>query len=96
VRTAAPRLRTWRSSAGEVCLGLAQRPEVLNTDLRRPPVGVELVLEVEDLDADRARVAQAGWPVVEDVMTRPWGLRDFRLLDPAGYYWRVTTHPGPS
>jgi len=33
---------------------------VLNTDLRRPPVGVELVLEVEDLDADRARVGKPG------------------------------------
>jgi hypothetical protein len=27
----------------------------------------------------------------EDVVTRPWGLRDCRLLDPDGYYWRITT-----
>jgi hypothetical protein len=20
-----------------------------------------------------------------------WGLRDFRVLDPSGYYWRITT-----
>jgi len=49
------------------------------------------VLEVEDLEADRARVAAAGWPVAEEITPRPWGLRDFRLLDPDGYYWRVTT-----
>lgn len=53
-------------------------------------MGVELVLEVEDLDSERARVGSAGWPVVEDVRMRPWGLRDLRLLDPDGYYWRVT------
>jgi uncharacterized glyoxalase superfamily protein PhnB len=54
-------------------------------------VGVELVLEVDDLRAERARVAEAGWPVVEEITERPWGLADFRLLDPDGYYWRVTT-----
>lgn len=54
-------------------------------------MGVELVLEVDDLDRDRARVLAAGWPVVEDVQLRPWGLRDFRLVDPDGYYWRVTS-----
>ncbi len=57
---------------------------------RRPPVGVELVLEVDDLAADRARVAASGWPVEEDVTPRPWGLTDFRLVDPDGYYWRIT------
>lgn len=31
------------------------------------------------------------WPLHEDVVTRPWGLRDCRLLDPDGYYWRITT-----
>ena len=43
--------------------------------------GVELVLEVDDLDQDYARVAAARWPLAEDLTDRPWGLRDFRLLD---------------
>ena len=76
---------------GDVQLGAARRPAVSEREQRRPPVGVELVLEVEDLEADRARVAAAGWPVAEEITPRPWGLRDFRLLDPDGYYWRVTT-----
>jgi len=76
---------------GDVQLGAARRPAVAEREQRRPPVGVELVLEVEDLEADRARVAAAGWPVAEEITPRPWGLRDFRLLDPDGYYWRVTT-----
>jgi lactoylglutathione lyase len=78
-----------------VRLGLAQRSEVPERDQRRPPVGVELVLEVDDLHADHDRVVSAGWPLQEDLSARPWGLSDFRLLDPAGYYWRLTTHSSP-
>lgn len=74
----------------QVRVGAAARAGITDRDQRRPPVGVELVLEVEDLDSDRERVRAAGWPVVEDVQMRPWGLRDFRLLDPDGYYWRIT------
>ncbi len=59
-------------------------------EARRPPVGVELVLEVDDLDFERERVAEAGWPVADKITERPWGLSDFRLLDPDGYYWRIT------
>jgi lactoylglutathione lyase len=75
----------------QVRVGLAQRSAVHDRDQRRPPVGVELVLEVDDLHADHDRVASAGWPLEEDLTVRPWGLSDFRLLDPAGYYWRLTT-----
>jgi len=32
----------------------------------------------------------AGWPLAEDLQDRPWGLKDFRILDPAGYYLRIT------
>lgn len=57
---------------------------------RRPPIGVELVLEVDDLAVERGRVAAAGWPVDQEIAIQPWGLSDFRLLDPDGYYWRIT------
>ncbi|HYZ82643.1 MAG TPA: VOC family protein [Solirubrobacteraceae bacterium] len=77
---------------GTVRLGAAQRTPIGDPAHRRPPTGVELVLETENLEAERERVAQAGWPLIEDITPRPWGLRDFRLLDPNGYYWRVTTH----
>ena len=74
---------------GHLQLGAAARAAALEQEYRRPPVGV--VLEVEELDADRARVTAAAWPVTEELTSRPWGLRDFRLLDPHGYYWRITT-----
>jgi lactoylglutathione lyase len=76
---------------GDVKLGAAARKDTASRDHRRPPTGVELVLEVDDLEADRERVAQNGWPLEEDITHRPWGLSDFRLLDPSGYYWRITT-----
>ena len=57
---------------------------------RRPPVGVELVLEVDDVDAELERVRMSGWPIDEQLQERPWGLRDFRLIDPSGYYLRLT------
>lgn len=56
-------------------------------------LGVEIVLEVEDLEAELARVEAAGWPLVEGLRERPWGLADFRIADPDGYYLRITTIP---
>lgn len=87
-RTPEPYLTLQRDG---VLIGAALREEVGDRAHRRPPVGVELVLEVDDLDAELERVRAAGWPVDEPARLRPWGLRDFRLLDPSGYYLRVTT-----
>ena len=53
--------------------------------------GVEIVLEVEDLEAAVDAVERAGFGLVEPPRARPWGLRDFRVADPDGYYLRVTT-----
>ena len=55
--------------------------------------GVEIVLEVEDLDVAHAAVRSAGHSLAEEPADRPWGLRDFRLADPDGYYLRITTRP---
>ena len=57
--------------------------------------GVEIVVEVDDLSAAAARVTAAGYPMSEPQQRRPWGLTDFRLFDPDGYYLRITHHaPG--
>lgn len=55
----------------------------------RRGVGVEVVLEVIDLAGyeQRARSAKA---IFEPLQRRPWGLEDFRVIDPDGYYIRVT------
>lgn len=62
---------------------------------RSPPSGVELVLEVGDVEAYRARARASGYPVVADLEERPWGELDFRLRDPDGYYLRITSRRSP-
>ena len=57
---------------------------------RAVPTGTEVVLEVDDLDAEYRRVTAVGWPLAEEVRQRPWGLTDFRVYDPDGYYIRIT------
>jgi lactoylglutathione lyase len=52
--------------------------------------GVELVIVVADIESyynlhkDHANV-------VEPLVMQPWGLLDFRAIDPAGYYLRFTS-----
>jgi len=75
---------------GQVLLGAASRDATVARDQRRPPTGVELVLEVEDVLTELDHVRRQGWPLEEDLVARPWGLRDFRVLDPNGYYLRIT------
>ena len=59
----------------------------------RRGLGVEIVIEVDDVDGWRGRVAASGHPIFEPLRDRPWGLRDFRISDPDGYYLRVTSRP---
>ena len=75
---------------GRVRIGAGQRDVPHAPPGRRPPIGVELVLEVDDVAAERDRVVAQGWPLVEDLQSREWGLTDFRILDPEGYYLRIT------
>lgn len=45
---------------GGVRLGLVQRPDVTDRGQRRPPVGVELVLEVPDVRVERDQSCRPG------------------------------------
>lgn len=73
-----------------VVVGAARRPRIDDVAARRPVIGVELVLEVDDLAAEQRRLEATGWDIDEPLTARPWGLSDIRLLDPDGYYWRIT------
>jgi len=80
-------------SRGGVRIGALRAWEQVDPQLRALPHGVELVIEVEDLAAERDAVLMAGAALAEDITARPWGLEDFRLFDPDGYYLRFTTPP---
>lgn len=88
-------------SAGRVRIGLQRRSALPAEHHFRPAhfagprgVGVEIVIEVDDVDAAFARArdaAVAHGGQVEPLAARPWGQADFRLIDPDGYYVRVTS-----
>jgi catechol 2,3-dioxygenase-like lactoylglutathione lyase family enzyme len=50
----------------------------------RPPQGVGLVIEVDDVDAWYQRAVQKGLPIAEGLVNQKWRHRSFRLTDPAG------------
>lgn len=84
--------------SGSVIIGIgpeAKLPEdhflkLKESDSRRG-IGVEIVLEVDNILAVYQRVKQSGYPLHAEINDRPWGLTDFRLIDPDGYYIRVTS-----
>jgi catechol 2,3-dioxygenase-like lactoylglutathione lyase family enzyme len=77
---------------GDVVIGLGRGHNPAGAVLE-PGAGVEIVLELDDraaLEVAAARVVEKGWPLNEPLTDRPWGLRDFRVVDPDGYYLRIT------
>jgi len=54
-------------------------------------LGVEIVLSVEDVEDVFEAAKTSGHPVSE-LALQPWGLRDFRIMDPDSYYVRVTSN----
>ena len=51
--------------------------------------GVEIVIMVDDIDAYYERVKENA-NIVEPLIVQPWGSKDFRAVDPFGYYLRFT------
>jgi lactoylglutathione lyase len=54
-------------------------------------LGVEIVLEVDDVGSVHDAVQATGYRINEPLQTRAWGLTDFRIADPDGYYLRITS-----
>ena len=90
-------------ACGDVTIGIGRQTDLPETGAgpgftqqrlaRDHGAGVEIVLETPDLDAMYERVQRSGHPLAAPLQDRPWGLRDFRVADPDGYYLRITT-PG--
>jgi len=88
-------------SAGHVRIGLQRRSALPAEHHFRPDhfagprgVGLEIVIEVDDVHAAFAQArdaAVAHGGQIEPLAARPWGKTDFRLIDPDGYYIRVTS-----
>lgn len=64
-------------------------PEV-QTDRRG--LGAEIVLEVDDVASLFKKVEATGYQgIVSPLRKQVWGLTDFRVIDPDGYYLRITS-----
>jgi lactoylglutathione lyase len=57
----------------------------------RPGRGVEIVIAVRDPDAMFGRASASRWSIESPLTLRSWGLKDFRMIDPDGYYIRVNS-----
>jgi lactoylglutathione lyase len=53
--------------------------------------GVEIVLEVDDIEEFHEQLQVGGYPVLDGLEQRPWGHTNFRMADPDGYYLRPTS-----
>ena len=67
-------------------------PHYFTTNLDGPRgVGVEVPVEVSDLDAAFSAASAVEGAVVKGITERARGARDFRIADPDGYFVRFTT-----
>jgi lactoylglutathione lyase len=68
-------------------------PHYFTEHLARRPrgVGVEVVIEVDDVDSLYSGVDTQGIEIVKPLQERPWKARDFRVADPDGYFIRFTS-----
>ncbi|MFC3040852.1 VOC family protein [Virgibacillus xinjiangensis] len=82
---------------GNAVLGLSEMKNLPDhhplkaTADQRPGLGVELVLEADDVEQVYDQVKAKAYPIHMELADRPWGLKDFRVVDPDGYYVRITS-----
>ncbi|RKL64699.1 glyoxalase/bleomycin resistance/extradiol dioxygenase family protein [Salipaludibacillus neizhouensis] len=83
---------------GDVVLGLGEmknltdhHPLKISGSGQQIGLGVEIVLEVEDVNDVYTKVVAKGYPIQTELTKRPWGMVDFRIIDPDGYYLRITS-----
>lgn len=78
----------------DVRIGMVQS-EAVDPALRGVPAGTEIVIDVDDVQAVRDHVVGCAIELAEDLTEREWGLTDFRVTDPDGYYLRITGRSQP-
>lgn len=68
-------------------------PHYFSADIDHAPrgTGVEITVEVADVDAVHADAQAAGLRIVKPMQDRDWKARDFRLADPDGFFIRITS-----
>lgn len=86
-----------RSGSVVIGLGLATglpKQHYFNPEVQkaRRGLGTEIVLEVDDVQGFFQKVKASGYKrILSPLRKRSWGLTDFRVADPDGYYLRITS-----
>ena len=55
---------------------------------------MQLTVEVDDVDATCAALAEFGVSLLNGPMDRPWGVRTAAFADPAGHVWEIAAPLG--
>lgn len=56
----------------------------------KPGYGVEIIIEVAKINNYYEKIKNFV-EILEPITDQPWGLRDFRVTDPFGFYLRITS-----
>lgn len=72
------------------------RHETIPDGYRKPVQGLLINFEVDDVDAEYARLQDAGLPMLQAVRSEDFGQRHFITRDPAGVMIDVITNIAPS
>jgi lactoylglutathione lyase len=91
-----PKFAVLRSERGEILLNGEKEPaNPFRGKLtgRGQGIGVEIGIVAADLDKCHEAAKKSGWTISAGIQKRPWGVRDFRVLAPDGYYLRFTEAP---
>lgn len=56
---------------------------------RQAGARMQLTIEVDDVDATCAELAERGVKLLNGPMDRPWGIRTASFEDPAGHIWEI-------
>lgn len=64
-------------------------PHFKKFEVKTPGYGVEIVMQISNLKEFYEEVKSFA-EIVEPLTMQPWGLEDFRIVDPVGYYIRIT------
>jgi catechol 2,3-dioxygenase-like lactoylglutathione lyase family enzyme len=70
--------------------------ETVPEEYRKPVQGLLINFEVDDVDAEYARLMNAALPMLQEVRSEAFGQRHFITLDPAGVMIDVITVIPPS
>ncbi|AWC28759.1 VOC family protein [Bacillus cytotoxicus] len=54
--------------------------------------GVEVIIVFDNIEQLYQHVLEKNYPVKSSLKTQPWGMKDFRIIDPDGYYLRLTSY----